>query len=130
MNPNEIRRGQIYYIYLDPAFGSELAGFKFRPVVVVSVNSLHHQTQMITVIPGTSVNEERSFRNGIIVDPNDVETYSNYKNPIENPTLFQCHQIRAVSQGRFTQRARGRVSEKVLADIEDGLRFCLGLAPE
>jgi mRNA-degrading endonuclease toxin of MazEF toxin-antitoxin module len=110
-------------------FGYELAGFKLRPVIVVSVNTLHLQTRMITVVPGTSVTENRSFKNGVIAESGDACVYGQ-KNPLENTTLFQCHQIRAVSHGRFTQRARGRISEKVLADIEDGLRYCLGLSGE
>jgi mRNA interferase MazF len=129
MNPRNIHRGEIYYISLDPAFGMELAGFKPRPVVVVSLNALH-ETQVITVVPGTDADGRKNSANQVLVTANDVKVYPGSKNPITKDTAFQCHQMRAVSQGRFTQRSSGRVTDEILMKIEDAIRYCLGMAPE
>lgn len=102
MDPSRIERGEIYFVSLDPTFGWELAGFKLRPVIVVSINSLHRPTQMVTVIPGTSVKYPRTEKNEVLVLPSDVRFKGN-ENPLGTEvTAFQCHQIRAISQGRFT----------------------------
>ena len=130
MNPSQILRGEIYYVSLDPTFGWELAGFKLRPVIVVSLNLLHPQTQMVTVIPGTDATDKRQRNNEVLVLPNEIRVNSGMVNPLMKETAFQCHQIRAISQGRFTQRSRGRVSDAVIARIEDSVRFCLGMERE
>ena len=135
----EVRRGEIYFISLDPAFGSELAGFKMRPVVVVSVNDLHAKTQMVTVIPGTSRKEKHknTFQNQVTVNRADVELSSGSRFGLDDQgneltTVFDCNQIRAVSQGRLTQRSVGKTRGPVMSKIEDAMRYCLGLgmAPE
>ncbi len=130
MNTNKIKRGEIYNVCLDPAFGMELAGFKHRPVIVVSVNSLHDETQVITVVPGTDGTDRAASKNGVVVHPDEVNVYLNSTNPLLKETLFQCHQIRTISHGRFTQRSRGRLPEEVMERIESGVRYCLGLGPE
>jgi mRNA interferase MazF len=133
----EIRRGQVYFICLDPAFGKELSGWKMRPVLVFSVNVLNRNTHMVTVIPGTS--EKRKHRslsqNQVPINRSNVTVYDNShfgldENNNEITTIFECHQIRAVSEERFTQRPIGRLSEEAMVRIEDALRYCLGIAPE
>jgi hypothetical protein len=44
---NRIARGERYFVYLDPAFGHELGGYKTRPVVVVSINDIHRKTGVV-----------------------------------------------------------------------------------
>jgi mRNA-degrading endonuclease toxin of MazEF toxin-antitoxin module len=115
----EIKRGEIYMISLDPVFGREMGGFKLRPVVVISIDDLHRQTQLVTVVPGTS-NAKKIFSNTVLVKPHD-------RNGLEFPTLFQCNQIRAVSSGRFTQRRIGLLSRSDIESIESSIAFCIGL---
>ena len=115
----EIKRGEIYMICLDPVFGREMGGFKLRPAAVVSIDDLHRETQLVTVVPGTS-NANRIFPNTVLVDPHA-------QNGLKSPTLFQCNQIRAVSNGRFTQRRIGLLSRSDIEKIESAVAFCLGL---
>ncbi len=46
-----IRRGDIYFVNLDPAQGTEQAGT--RPVVVLSIDTLNDSPLVVTVVPGT-----------------------------------------------------------------------------
>lgn len=126
----EIKRGEIYFVCLDPVFGREMGGFKMRPVVVVSINDINRNTRLITVVPGTDAEHEtRPFQNIVRVDPNKdvVKLDPNKDLGLGKATNFQCHQVRAVEQGRFTQRARGRISRDKLQQIEKAIGFCLGL---
>jgi len=49
-----VERGEIYFVFLDPAFGREMGGYKTRPVVVFSVNDINKQPLAVTVVPGTT----------------------------------------------------------------------------
>lgn len=120
----EIRRGEVYMICLDPVFGREIGGFKMRPVVVLSINELNRNTRLVTVVPGTDAEHNpRSFQNVVLIDPDA-------SNGLIKPTNFQCHQVRAVEQGRFTQQKKGRISTIKLQAIEKAIGFCLGLRLE
>ncbi|MFC1805881.1 type II toxin-antitoxin system PemK/MazF family toxin [Planctomycetota bacterium] len=117
-----IRRGEIYLVCLDPVFGREIGGFKMRPVVVVSISDMNRITRLVTVVPGTDAEHKRSdFDNVVMVNPNG-------SNGLRKPTLFQCHQIRAIERGRFTQTAKGRLSRIEFEEIEKAIGFCLGLS--
>jgi mRNA-degrading endonuclease toxin of MazEF toxin-antitoxin module len=113
-------RGEIYKVCLDPVFGREIGGFKIRPVVVVSINDIGTGTRMATVIPGTSRAPGRNYMNNVLVQHSS-------DNGLSNPTIFQCHQIRSIEQGRFTGKAIGRLSRDDFAQIEKAVAYCLGL---
>jgi len=118
----DIKRGEIYMICLDPVFGREMGGFKLRPAAVISINDLHRDTQLVTVVPGTSTTN-RIFQNTVLVNPHQ-------QNGLKSPTLFQCHQIRAVASGRFTQKRIGLLSRSDIEKIESVVAFCVGLKLE
>lgn len=115
---NEIQRGDVYFIFLDPGFGRELGGYKTRPVVVVSIADIHQKTRLVTVVPGTSTPSHFG---------NVVEVKGDQQNGLNrsDPTYFQCHQVRAVDQGRMTAHPIGWLSrpdfERVLAALRRGL---------
>jgi mRNA-degrading endonuclease toxin of MazEF toxin-antitoxin module len=118
MAENQIERGEVYWVYLDPVFGREIGGYKVRPVAVVSINDIHRNTRLVTVIPGTTTAINR---------PNVVEVTPDSSNALRETTYFQCHQIRAVDQGRMTGRATGRLSKGDLQRIEAAIRTSIGL---
>jgi mRNA-degrading endonuclease toxin of MazEF toxin-antitoxin module len=115
----DIRRGQVYFIYLDPCFGRELGGYKVRPVVVVSVNEINENARVISVVPGST--------NDRFVRLNIVEVAPDRANNLPEKTYFQCHQIRSVDPGRMTSRPKGQLSRADFEKIEAALRLTLGL---
>lgn len=121
METQRIQRGEIYYVCLDPVFGREIGGFKMRPVIVISNNKINSSTRLITVVPGTTTEQGDIHANIVRVEPDK-------ENRLNNPTNFQCHQIRAIEMGRFTQRAKGKVSRETIKKIEKAIGDTLGIS--
>ena len=123
---NQIQRKEVYFIFLDPSFGREIGGFKLRPVVVMSINDIHQKTRIVAVVPGTTT--PSSHPNVVRVNPNldGGGRPIPEGNGLKETTYFQCHQIRAVDQGRMTSWRGGRLSEADFRKIEAAVRHSLG----
>ncbi len=116
-----VLRGEIYYVYLDPAFGREMGGYKTRPVAVLSINDINRKPLVVTVVPGTTAgNKPLHFQNLVLVSPSST-------NGLSVATIFECHQLRAIDLGRFTSKRIGMLSEDDLEQIEEAVKFSLGL---
>ena len=114
-----ISRNDIYFVELGPTRGREL-DTKRRPVVVVSVDAINDLSYVIVVVPGTSSKPRRRFFNEVLVEPTP-------DNGLTSPTLFQCHQIKALDPSRFTHERIGTLEEADVLAIEDCVCLCLGL---
>ncbi|ODS40476.1 growth inhibitor PemK [Candidatus Altiarchaeales archaeon WOR_SM1_SCG] len=114
----EIRRGEIYFVNLNPVKGHEQAGR--RPVLVLSVDEINNLPLVVTVVVGTKgENIVRDYPTNVRVPPEESGL------PIE--TLFLCFQIRSIDKKRFLEKPAGKVSNRTLEKIECAVRFCLGL---
>jgi len=104
-------RGEIWWIALDPALGSEIR--KTRPCIVVSVRVLNERRRTVIVVPLSSSSKASP---PILI-------------PITcggRPAVAVSDQIRAVAKERLRSRL-GVVAENELAALEDGLRQILQL---
>ncbi len=117
---NQIRRGEVYSIFLDPCFGREIGGYKARPVVVVSIEVFHQRSRIVAVVPGTTTEPWSATSYVVAIDPQK-------NNGLTQRTFFQCHQIRAIDQGRMTRRADGRLSESDFRKVEAAVWTTLGV---
>ena len=115
-----ISRGEIYFVQLGPVRGREIDQ-KPRPVLVLSINDLNSKPLVVTVVPGTkAANKPVHFKNVVVVP-------STATNGLSCDTSFQCHQLRALDQSRFTSAAVGTLAPEHLRLVEDAVRFSLGL---
>ena len=119
----QVRRGQIHMAYLDPAFAREIGGYKPRPVMILSINDLHRNTGVVTVVPGTST--ASAYRNIVRIEPSP-------QNGLSAETYFLCHQIRSIDHARLmplagTGNRFAEVSRTELEAVEDAMMFSLGL---
>lgn len=113
-----IRRGEIYFVNLNPAKGREQAGP--RPVLVLSVDSINKLPLVITVIVGTKgENISRDYKTNVRVSPEESDL------PLE--TVFLCFQVRSLDAKRFSGNPAGKISGETLKKVEDTVRYCLGL---
>lgn len=122
-----IKRGQIYFLHLDPVFGHEIGGYKTRPVVVLSINDINSKPLVVSVVPGTSAaSKAKDFPNVVLIKKSNINKKSGEWG-LDSDTNFHCEQIRAIDRGRFVQRAIGSVSEYDLTRISDAVKYCLGM---
>jgi mRNA interferase MazF len=105
------RRGEVWWVQLDPTRGAEIR--KTRPCLVVSANVLNERRRTVVVAPLSSSPEAAppllvpvtcaGRRAAVVVD-----------------------QVRAVSKERLLRR-RGELSDPDLAAVEEALRLVLEL---
>jgi mRNA interferase MazF len=113
-----IQRGEIYFVNLNPVQGREQAGQ--RPVLVLSVDEINRLPLVITVVVGTKgANISRDYPTNVRVAPD--------ASGLPEETVFLCFQIRSLDAKRFLAPSVGKVTGAVLAEIEDAVRYCLGL---
>ena len=105
----EVRRGEVWWVDLDPTRGSEIR--KTRPAVVVSADGLNRARRTIIVVPLSTGPAPRP--------PLVVATPSAGAN-----SVAVCDQIRTVDKARLT-RAEGRLSMADLAAVEAAPRSVL-----
>jgi mRNA interferase MazF len=116
-----IKRGEIYFVSLDPAKGREQAGK--RPVLVVSSDTINTQPLVVTVVAGTdSKNVSRNYPTNIRVTA--VES------GLPKDTVFLCFQVRSLDHARFREPKASRIGAlppRRMAEVEDALRHVLVL---
>ncbi len=113
-----IRRGDVYFVDLDPVRGREQAGR--RPVVVLSVDEINERPLVVTVVIGTKgENVHRDYFTNVRVTPAESGL------PLE--TVFLGFHVRSLDPKRFPGAAAGHLVEAALLRLETAVRRCLGL---
>ncbi len=120
-----VRRGEIYFVNLNPTKGHEQAGK--RPVLVVSSNLLNNQPLVIIVIPGTKAsNISRDYSVNVRVAATD--------SGLPEDTVFLCPQIRSLDHNQFfdAQTSQqltpaGKLTSTKMAEVEFALKLVLDL---
>lgn len=113
-----VRRGEIYFVNLDPTKGREQAGN--RPVLVISVDAINIRPLTVTVVVGTKgANLPRDYPTNLRV-PSAISGL-----PLE--TVFMGFQIRSLDASRFPDLPAGELPIEWMSQIENAIRYCLGL---
>lgn len=115
-----MRRGDVVWVDLDPARGSEAS--KRRPAVVVSNDGANRTAQslrrgVVTVVPVTTSTDQ--------VYPFQVLLPARSCG-LSKESKAQAEQIRSVAMQRIGDRA-GRLTGELLAELDDAIRLHLGL---
>ena len=107
----EPRRGEVWWVRLDPTLGSEIA--KTRPCVIISGNVFNRLRRTVVVIPlSTSPQPSAPLLVPVRCDGRDVVAVTD--------------QVRAIAKQRLDRRL-GELSSEDLEAIEQGVREVLGL---
>jgi len=115
---SSIQRGEIYFVDLNPAQGREQSGQ--RPVLVLSVDAINLLPLVVTIVVGTKgANITRDYPTNVRVAAADSGL------PLE--TVFLCFQLRSLDASRFPAAPAGRIGGSALEQVEDAVRYCLGL---
>ena len=104
-------RGDIWWVALDPTFGSEIR--KTRPCIVMSVKALNERRRTVIVVPLSS----SPMSSPPILIPISCDG---------RPAVAVSDQIRAVAKDRLRSRL-GAVTTEEMAALEDSLRQIMQL---
>ena len=104
-----MRRGDVYWVNLDPVIGSEIG--KRRPAVVVQNEAANRSSATVTVIPLTSsITKVYPFQ--VLVPAGEAG--------LPQPSKALCEQVRTLSRRRLTERI-GSLPEERLGQIREAL---------
>ncbi len=106
-----MKRGDLFWVNLDPTVGSEIR--KQRPCVVVGANPINKARRTVVVVPLSTVAKPRP--------PLTISVKA-----IGRSAVAVCDQIRAVDKSRLINRA-GTLSKTDMQKIDKGLRQVLVL---
>lgn len=122
-----IRRGQIYFVNLNPIKGREQAGR--RPVLVVSSDAINRQPLVVTVVVGTdAANVPRDYPVNVRVRAAETG--------LSTDSVFLCFQIRSLDRARFRDErgnlvnAVGALPEGRMREVDRALALALDLRPD
>ncbi|MBU3966616.1 MAG: type II toxin-antitoxin system PemK/MazF family toxin [Euryarchaeota archaeon] len=110
-----MRRGDLYWVKLDPIEGSEIG--KTRPAVVISNNINNEFADTVTVLPVTSSVGK--------VYPFEVFLKKGIAN-ISGDSKVKANQIRTVDKKRLKERI-GTIPDAILRDIEKAVNIHIEL---
>ena len=110
-----IKRGEIYFVNLNPVRGREQAGK--RPVLILSIDAINQLPLVVTVVVGTKgENISRDY-------PTNVRV-SSAESGLSLETVFLCFQIRSLDAGRFSPKPAGSLTARKMSEIEIAVRYC------
>lgn len=107
----KMKRGDLFWVNLDPTIGSEIR--KRRPCVVVGANPINKARRTVVVVPLSSVARPHP--------PLTVPVQA-----MGRQAVVVCDQIRAVDKSHLIDRA-GNLSKADMQEIDKGLRQVLVL---
>lgn len=109
------KRGEVYQVNLDPTVGDEIK--KRRPAVIVSADLLNTPGNLVVVVPLTDSTGKTSKIHVLITSK---------EGGLKKESVANCFQIRSVSTNRLDEKI-GNLSADTMQQIDDGLRWTLGL---
>src|SRR5437868_12150638 len=113
-----VQRGEIYFANLNPVQGREQSGQ--RPVLVLSSDAINRLPLVVAVVVGTKgENIQRDYSTNVRIPVSESGL------PME--TVYICFQIHSLDPIRFPATPAGKVSDSAMRQIEDAVRYCLGL---
>jgi mRNA interferase MazF len=110
------RRGEIYWVNLDPTVGSEIS--KTRPAVIISNDVGNEYSRRVIVAAMTSQGTDRVYPFEVFVPAGD--------GGLARTSKVLLDQIRSVDKGRLGTRI-GMLSTGLMADVDRAMRLSLAV---
>lgn len=110
-----IKRGELWLVDLEPASHREL--HKKRPALIISDNSIQETTPYVIIIPTSSQVPKTIGVEMVLVGE---------KEGLDKPSVLLPLFIRSIDQERLVGKI-GKVSDEILAQIEDAIKIVLGI---
>ncbi|HLF05165.1 MAG TPA: type II toxin-antitoxin system PemK/MazF family toxin [Dehalococcoidia bacterium] len=111
-----MRRGEVYYIRLDPTEGSEQGGT--RPAIIVSRDAINLSSPVVVVAPCTTYQGQRLYPSQVLLQPPE--------GGLTVRSVAMAEQIRTISTRRLG-RLQGSLSRAALRQLERAMVHALDL---
>jgi mRNA interferase MazF len=112
------KRGEIYFVSLDPTIGSEVG--KTRPALVISNDVNNENADTVTVLPITS-KTTTVYPFEVFLNKGD--------GGLSEDSKVKCNQIRTIDKKRLVKQI-GLLDNALLKEVEKALLIHLGIAVE
>lgn len=109
------KRGEVYWVKLDPAVGSEIS--KTRPAVIISNDTGNRYSDRVIVAPLTSRGLERVYPFEVKLKPEDGAS---------DASKVLLDQIRTIDKSRLG-RQKGRLSPNKMEEVDEAIRLSLNV---
>ena len=116
--PSFPRRGELYYVDLDPTIGSEQGGH--RPALIIQNDVGNQYSPVLIVAALTSRPAARVRPTDVLIAPGD--------SGLQTSSRVLLNQIRTIDKRRVG-RYIGRISPDEMGGIDEAIRISLGLIP-
>lgn len=113
--PEEVRRGDIWYVDWSPGRGSEQAGL--RPAVVIQTDAANRNPRYPNTIVLTVSTKGRVVPFHVSVEPSE-------ENGLREKSFVKCEQILTVSKERLIRRV-GCLDEEIMEAVAVAIRIVL-----
>lgn len=116
LNPQEIKRGDIFYADLSPVVGSEQGGY--RPVLILQndIGNRYSPTVIVAAITGQIVKAKQ---------PTHIEITKKYG--LEKDSVILLEQLRTIDKKRLSEKVTS-LDPSFMAHIDAALRVSMGLS--
>jgi len=111
------KRGDLYWIHLDPTIGAEIK--KTRPCVVISPDAANRSGPLVIVAPVTTVRGNKIYFHEVPIPkgPSNLSRASKIK-------VFQ---LRCVDKKRLSKEKIGTLPKEIIDRLDEKLRIVTGL---
>jgi mRNA interferase MazF len=111
-----IKRGEVYWVALDPTVGSEIQ--KTRPGLVVSNDIANTHSPLITVLPITS-KTDHAYPFEVPISPG--------QGGLKEGGRIKANQIRTIDKKRLRGRPLGRMGHEIMFSVAEAIKTHLAL---
>ncbi|HVA11144.1 MAG TPA: type II toxin-antitoxin system PemK/MazF family toxin [Candidatus Dormibacteraeota bacterium] len=114
---NNVQRGQVYWVNMDPTVGAEIK--KLRPALVVSNNINNKYSPLITILPITS-NTQKPYPFEVVI--------SQGAGGLKQASLIKANQIRTIDKKRIHGAPLGVVmNSDTMNQVDQAIKVHLSL---
>jgi len=112
-----IKRGDIFLVNLEPAYGSEQG--KIRPCLVVQNDMSNKYSPNTIIVPFTSSIPEKDYPSIVVAEPTEAG--------LTKTSAILCSQIRTISIENRVLKKIGSLKPSTMKKVDEALKTSLGL---
>lgn len=113
-----MKRGDIWTVDLNPGYGREI--HKKRPVLIISNDIVHDNTNHVLIIPLSSQVPQKIGIEMVLIGKNEG---------LDKESVILPIFVRSIDKDRIIKKI-GRISEEKLQEVEKALKLVLSLSEE